>query len=83
MKLLRAGPAGQERPALLDGGLNISDLLAQIADVAGAALSDRSLDKIRSIDPSALPEIAVAGGCSNVTITNGRNNALNKCFSGG
>ncbi|WIY26014.1 fumarylacetoacetate hydrolase family protein [Parasedimentitalea psychrophila] len=55
MKLLRFGPEGAEKPGLLDAAGKIRDLSALIPDVAGAALSDAALDKIRAIDPSTLP----------------------------
>ncbi|NRB17991.1 MAG: fumarylacetoacetate hydrolase family protein [Rhodobacteraceae bacterium] len=55
MKLLRFGPEGAEKPGLLDADGKIRDLSALIPDVAGAALSDAALDKIRAIDPSTLP----------------------------
>lgn len=55
MKLLRFGPEGAEKPGLLDADGKIRDLSALIPDVAGAALSDAALEKIRAIDPSTLP----------------------------
>lgn len=58
MKLMRVGPAGQERPALLDEGGTIRDLSGVVADFAGETVSLASLDKIRAIDASTLPEIA-------------------------
>lgn len=41
MKLLRYGPAGQERPALLDNRGDIRDLSEIIRDLDGAALPGR------------------------------------------
>lgn len=42
MKLLRVGPAGSERPALLDAGGTLRDLSGVVSDVDGALLSDPS-----------------------------------------
>lgn len=55
MKLLRFGPAGQEKPGLLDAAGKIRSLVGVIDDVAGAALSNAELDKLRSIEPEKLP----------------------------
>ncbi len=40
MRLLRVGPAGAERPALLDGGGTLRDLSGLVTDVDGALLAD-------------------------------------------
>jgi ureidoglycolate lyase len=55
MKLMRYGPAGAEKPGLVDTAGRIRDLSAHIGDLAGAALSDASLDLLRSLDPDTLP----------------------------
>jgi 2-keto-4-pentenoate hydratase/2-oxohepta-3-ene-1,7-dioic acid hydratase in catechol pathway len=55
MKLLRFGPAGQEKPGLVDASGKIRSLIGVIDDVAGAALSNASLAKLRTIDPEKLP----------------------------
>lgn len=55
MKLLRYGPAGAEKPGLLDGDGRVRDLSAHVADIAGEALAPESLDRLRSLDPQALP----------------------------
>jgi 2-keto-4-pentenoate hydratase/2-oxohepta-3-ene-1,7-dioic acid hydratase in catechol pathway len=55
MKLLRYGPAGQEKPGMLDRQGRIRDLSAKIPDIAGAQLSPKSLDELRRIDPESLP----------------------------
>jgi ureidoglycolate lyase len=54
MKLLRYGPKGHEKPGLLDNDGRIRDLSAEITDVAGPALSDESLSRLRTIDPAGL-----------------------------
>ncbi len=55
MKLLRYGPAGQEKPGLLDAEGRIRDLSAHVADIAGATLSPDGLDALRALDPASLP----------------------------
>ena len=55
MKLLRYGAAGAEKPALLDEKGNVRDLSGHIADISGIALSDQELNRLRNIDPAALP----------------------------
>jgi len=55
MKLLRYGPAGAEKPGLLDKDGVTRDLSGVIDDLAGPALSDESLAKLRAIDPASLP----------------------------
>jgi 2-keto-4-pentenoate hydratase/2-oxohepta-3-ene-1,7-dioic acid hydratase in catechol pathway len=55
MKLLRYGPAGSEKPGLLDADGKIRDLSGTIGDVAGAALSDKSLAKLAKLDTKSLP----------------------------
>lgn len=40
MKLLRVGPAGQERAAILDKNGIIRDLSGKVADIGGETLSD-------------------------------------------
>ncbi|KAA8726579.1 fumarylacetoacetate hydrolase family protein [Ewingella americana] len=55
MKLLRYGPAGKERPAILDSNGKIRDLSAQVSDIGGEALLPASLDKLRHLDINSLP----------------------------
>ena len=55
MKLLRYGPAGKERPAILDNNGKIRDLSAQVSDIGGDALLPASLDKLRHLDIDSLP----------------------------
>jgi hypothetical protein len=43
MKLLRHGPAGQERPGLLDADGQVRDLSGRIPDIAGEVLLPPSL----------------------------------------
>jgi len=57
MKLLRHGPAGAEKPGLLDATGTIRDLSAQAADIAGAALSPEGLARLVALDPAGLPAV--------------------------
>jgi len=57
MKLLRFGPLGAERPGMLDDAGLIRDLSGVVGDIGGEALSDTGLDRLRSLDPKALPEV--------------------------
>jgi len=58
MKLLRVGPVGEEKPALLDESDIIRDLSSIIEDVNGASLGADSLANLAQIDISQLPEVA-------------------------
>lgn len=55
MKLLRVGPKGQEKPAILDAQNNLRDLSSIIDDIAGEVLGDAGLDKLRAVDLTKLP----------------------------
>jgi 2-keto-4-pentenoate hydratase/2-oxohepta-3-ene-1,7-dioic acid hydratase in catechol pathway len=55
MKLLRFGPAGKEKPGLLDAEGKIRDLSQVIADIGPEQLSDAALAKLRKLDPNKLP----------------------------
>ena len=57
MKLLRFGPKGQEKPGLLASDGTIRDLSAHVDDIAGEALGDAGLAKLRQIDPASLPVV--------------------------
>jgi 2,4-diketo-3-deoxy-L-fuconate hydrolase len=57
MKLLRYGPAGQEKPGLLDAKGVIRDLSGLVGDISGAALSPESLARLAKIDPASLPTV--------------------------
>jgi ureidoglycolate lyase len=58
MKLLRWGPAGAERPGLLDASGTIRDLSGVIPDLAGDALSEAGLARLAALDAAALPSVA-------------------------
>ena len=58
MKLLRYGALGAEKPGLLDGEGKIRDLSGVVADIAGEALNDAALDKIKALDAASLPLVS-------------------------
>lgn len=55
MKLLRVGPPGAEKPAILDGDGKARDLSGVVRDIDGDALSPAGLAALRAVDISALP----------------------------
>ena len=55
MKLVRYGAIGAEKPGLIDQNGDLRDLSSHVADIAGAALQDAELDKLRALDPNNLP----------------------------
>ncbi|MGK9235843.1 fumarylacetoacetate hydrolase family protein [Inquilinus limosus] len=57
MKLLRYGPAGQEKPGLLDAEGRIRDLSGVVADIAGEALTPEGIAKLKGFEPSSLPVV--------------------------
>ncbi|GLK66251.1 ureidoglycolate lyase [Paracoccus kondratievae] len=58
MKLLRYGPAGQEKPGLLDAEGRIRDLSAHIADISGEVLGPDGLAQLAALDLDALPIVS-------------------------
>ncbi len=58
MKLLRHGPKGQERPALLDDQGRARDLGVLLPEITPATLSPAGLAALRAIDVNALPVVA-------------------------
>ena len=57
MKLLRHGPKGQEKPAVLDAQGRVRDLSGVLADITPATLSPAGLDALRRLDLASLPEV--------------------------
>jgi len=57
MKLLRYGPAGSEKPGLLDADGGVRDLSGVVGDIAGAVLTPEGLQKLSVIDPKTLPKV--------------------------
>ena len=58
MKLLRHGPAGHERPGLLDAHGVIRDLSAVVADITPEQLSPAALAALSAVDVAGLPVVA-------------------------
>ena len=61
MKLLRFGPVGQEKTGIMDADGQVRDLSAHVPDLSGPAVALEALDKIRTIDISALPVVTDPG----------------------
>ena len=57
MKLLRWGPVGQEKPAILDTHGIARDLSGLVPDIAGPVLSDTGLEMLRGLDAAGLPPV--------------------------
>lgn len=60
MKLLRVGPKGAEKPALLHSDGTYRDLSSVVADVNGSTITDAGLAKIKAADASKLPVLDAA-----------------------
>ncbi|MBZ8144225.1 2-hydroxyhepta-2,4-diene-1,7-dioate isomerase, partial [Rubrivivax gelatinosus] len=60
MKLLRHGPKGHERPAVLDAQGRPRDLSSILVDITPAALTPASLQRLRGLDLASLPEVEPA-----------------------
>ena len=57
MKLLRYGPAGQEKPGLLDDQGQVRDLSGIVPDIAGDTLTTEGIAKLRGLDINTLPVV--------------------------
>ncbi len=55
MKLLRHGPKGQEKAALLDATGTLRDLSGVLPDITAQTLSPAGLDALRALDVAGLP----------------------------
>jgi 2-keto-4-pentenoate hydratase/2-oxohepta-3-ene-1,7-dioic acid hydratase in catechol pathway len=55
MKLVRYGPAGKERPGLIDADGKLRDLSRKVRDIDGAALAPAKLKELARLDPRKLP----------------------------
>ena len=55
MKLVRFGPAGREKPGMVDQDGNLRDLSGVIADVTPDILAPRALARLARIKPAGLP----------------------------
>ena len=58
MKLLRYGPAGNEKPGMLAADGTLRDLSRVLGDIDGKALSPDSLARLKKLDPRDLPAVA-------------------------
>ena len=58
MKLLRYGPAGFEKPGLLDANGVMRDLSGVVDHVTSEHLSDKGLAKLAKIKPESLPKVS-------------------------
>jgi 2,4-diketo-3-deoxy-L-fuconate hydrolase len=57
MKLVRYGTAGREKPGMLDAHGALCDLSQVVDDIAGDALTNESLERLRALDPEALLKV--------------------------
>jgi len=57
MKLVRYGPAGNEKPGLLDADGVLRDLSRKVKDIDAAALAPASLAALRKLDHKKLPAV--------------------------
>jgi ureidoglycolate lyase len=55
MKLVRYGPAGKEKPGLIDADGKLRDLSRKVKDIDGSTLSPASLAQLRKLDTKKLP----------------------------
>ncbi|HEY5364999.1 MAG TPA: fumarylacetoacetate hydrolase family protein [Casimicrobiaceae bacterium] len=55
MKLVRYGPAGREKPGLIDADGKLRDLSRKVKDIDGTALSPASLAALKKLDTRKLP----------------------------
>ena len=57
IRLVRFGPAGEEKPGLIDPQNQIRDLSAHVTDITPDQLSDEALEEISQIPISQLPAV--------------------------
>ena len=55
MKLVRYGPAGKEKPGLIDADGKLRDLSKKVKDIDGATLAPAVLATLAKLDPKKLP----------------------------
>ena len=55
MKLVRYGPAGKEKPGLIDADGKLRDLSKKVKDFDGSALAPTELAKLKKLDAKKLP----------------------------
>ena len=57
VKLVRWGPAGAEKPGLIDAEGGVRDLSGEVDDIAGDALLPESMNRLGGLDPASLPKV--------------------------
>ena len=57
MKLVRYGPAGREKPGMIDADGVLRDLSRKVKDIDGESLAPASLAALRKLDPKRLPAV--------------------------
>ncbi|HKU79868.1 MAG TPA: fumarylacetoacetate hydrolase family protein [Rhodanobacteraceae bacterium] len=57
MKLVRYGTVGREKPGMLDAQGVLRDLSQVVDDIAGDALTNESIRRLRALDPEALLKV--------------------------
>jgi 2-keto-4-pentenoate hydratase/2-oxohepta-3-ene-1,7-dioic acid hydratase in catechol pathway len=57
MKLVRFGAPGKEKPGIIDSEGRVRDLSGVVPDIAGEALSPKSLAKLSKLKPDKLPPV--------------------------
>jgi 2-keto-4-pentenoate hydratase/2-oxohepta-3-ene-1,7-dioic acid hydratase in catechol pathway len=57
MKLVRYGPAGREKPGLIDTDGQLRDLSRKVKDIDGTTLAPAELAKLRKLDPKKLQPV--------------------------
>ena len=55
MKLVRYGPAGKEKPGLIDADGKLRDLSKKVKDIDGSSLAPSELAQLKKLDPKKLP----------------------------
>jgi len=58
MKLLRYGPVGREKPAIVAADGSVRDLSAHVLDISPRTLDPQVLDELRALDLGSLPLVA-------------------------
>jgi 2-keto-4-pentenoate hydratase/2-oxohepta-3-ene-1,7-dioic acid hydratase in catechol pathway len=61
MKLMRVGPAGREKPALLAKDGSVRDLSGVVPEITPETLSPAGLKALAAVDPASLPALASPG----------------------
>ena len=61
MKLMRYGPKGSEKPALVDAQGKVRDLSKVLPDITAQTLTPSGLKRLRELDISSLPVVASPG----------------------